>query len=52
MQGSSKLIMDSLAFDRVYTYYLNDFEKTLTGKSPSGGFSAYKPDRDGFQIDD
>jgi hypothetical protein len=34
MQGSSKLIMDSLAFNRVYNYYLNDFEKTLTGKSP------------------
>jgi hypothetical protein len=34
MQGSSKLIMDSLAFDRVYKFYLNDFEKTLTGKSP------------------
>lgn len=33
MQGSSKLIMDSLAFNRVYNYYLNDFEKTLTGKS-------------------
>jgi hypothetical protein len=26
--------MDSLAFDRVYSYYLYDFEKTLTGKSP------------------
>jgi hypothetical protein len=34
MHGSSKLIMDSLAFNRVYNYYLNDFEKTLTGKSP------------------
>ena len=34
MQGSSRLIMDRLAFDRVYNYYLNDFEKTLTGKSP------------------
>jgi hypothetical protein len=34
MKGSSKLIMDSLAFERVYNYYLNDFEKTLTGKSP------------------
>jgi hypothetical protein len=34
MQGSSKLIMDSLAFERVYRYYLYDFEKTLTGKSP------------------
>jgi hypothetical protein len=34
MRGSSKLIMDSVAFDRVYTYYLNDFEKNITGKSP------------------
>ena len=34
MQGSSKLIMDSLAFDRVYRYYLFEFEKTLTGKGP------------------
>ena len=34
MQGSSKLIMDTVAFDKVYNYYLNDFEKTLTGKSP------------------
>jgi hypothetical protein len=34
MRGTSKLIMDSVAFDRVYNYYLNDFEKTLTGKSP------------------
>jgi hypothetical protein len=34
MRGSSKLIMDSIAFDKVYNFYLNDFEKTLTGKSP------------------
>jgi hypothetical protein len=34
MQGSSKLIMDSIAFNRVYNYFLYDFEKTLTGKSP------------------
>jgi hypothetical protein len=34
MHGSSKLIMDSQAFDRVYSYYLNDFEKSITGKSP------------------
>ena len=34
MQGSSKLIMDSYAFNRVYNFYLNDFEETLTGKSP------------------
>jgi len=38
MHGSSKLIMDSLAFDRVYSYYLNDFEKSITGKSPLGDF--------------
>jgi len=34
MQGTSKLIMDSLAFKKVYSYYLNDFEQTITGKSP------------------
>lgn len=34
MQGSSKLIMDRMAFNSVYNYYLYDFEKTLTGKSP------------------
>ena len=33
MQGTSKLIMDSLAFRKVYSYYLNDFEHSLTGKS-------------------
>ena len=34
MRGSSKLIMDSLAFERLYNYYLNDFEKSITGESP------------------
>jgi hypothetical protein len=34
MRGSSKLIMDSAAFERLYSYYLNDFEKSITGKSP------------------
>jgi hypothetical protein len=34
MQGSSKLIMDSNAFDRVYSYYMNDFEKNIKGKKP------------------
>jgi hypothetical protein len=38
MRGSSKLIMDSLAFDRVYSYFLNDFEKSITGKSPLADF--------------
>ncbi len=34
MKGASRFIMDRRAFDRVYNYYLYDFEKTLTGKSP------------------
>jgi hypothetical protein len=38
MRGSSKLIMDSVAFDRVYAYYLNDFEKRIKGKSPVADF--------------
>lgn len=29
MNGVSKLIMDSEAFDRVYTYYMNDFERDI-----------------------
>jgi len=33
MRGTSKLIMDSLAFSKVYNYYMNDFEGTLTGRS-------------------
>lgn len=38
MHGTSKLIMDSRAFDRIYTYYLNDFEETITRKNPLFGF--------------
>ena len=38
MQGSSKLIMDSHAFDRVYRYYLYEFEKSITVKSPLADF--------------
>jgi hypothetical protein len=34
MQGSSKLIMDTYAFNKVYNYYMNDFEGAITGKSP------------------
>lgn len=33
MQGSSKLIMDSLAFNKVYSYYMNDFEKNITTRN-------------------
>ena len=34
MRGASKFIMDKRAFDRVYNFYLNDFEKTIKGNSP------------------
>jgi hypothetical protein len=43
MRGSSKLIMDSRAFDRVYGYYLNEFEKSLTGNSPVADFLSTSP---------
>ncbi len=33
MNGRSKLIMDSHAFDKVYNFYLNDFEDSIRGKS-------------------
>lgn len=38
MQGSSKLIMDSRAFDRVYKYYLFEFEKSIKEKNPLAEF--------------
>ncbi len=38
MKGSSKLIMDSLAFERLYSYYLNDFEKNIKEKGPATDF--------------
>lgn len=34
MQGTSKLIMDSLAYEKIYNFYLYDFEKRITGKNP------------------
>ena len=33
MHGTSKLIMDRLAYDKVFTFYLEDFEKEIKGKS-------------------
>jgi hypothetical protein len=33
MQGTSKLIMDRAAFDRIYNFYLNEFESTIHHKS-------------------
>lgn len=38
MRGTSKLIMDSLAFDSVYGFYMNDFENSITGKSTLSDF--------------
>ena len=38
MKGASKLIMDKRAFDRVYNFYLHDFENTITVKSPLSDF--------------
>jgi hypothetical protein len=38
MKGASKFIMDRRTFDRVYNYYLFDFEKTITGKNPLADF--------------
>jgi hypothetical protein len=33
MQGTSKLIMDSKAYNKIYSFYLNDFEKEITRKN-------------------
>jgi Family of unknown function (DUF6051) len=38
MQGASKYIMDNRAFNRVHRFYLNDFEKIITGKSRMAEF--------------
>jgi hypothetical protein len=38
MNGSSKLIMDKRAFERVYNYYLNDFENHIGKKSGLSDF--------------
>jgi hypothetical protein len=38
MKGASRFIMDKRAFDGVYNYYLYDFEKTLSARSPLNDF--------------
>jgi hypothetical protein len=43
MQGTSKLIMNSRAFDRVYAFYLNDFERTINRKNPFYDFFNNSP---------
>jgi hypothetical protein len=34
MHGTSKLIMDNIAYKRIYSFYLNDFEEGICRKSP------------------
>ena len=38
MYGTSKLIMDSRAYDKIHGFYLNDFEKTITKKNAVSDF--------------
>jgi hypothetical protein len=38
MNGASKLIMDSYAFNKVYDFYMNDFEDSINEKSPMFDF--------------
>jgi hypothetical protein len=38
MNGTSKLIMDSMAFKMVYDYYLNDFEDKIKARNPFAEF--------------
>lgn len=38
MRGTSKLIMDSLAYNKIYSFYLNDFEKEIIRKNPFSEF--------------
>lgn len=38
MHGTSKLIMDSMAYERVFDFYLKDFENEIKGKSPFTDF--------------
>jgi len=43
MNGRSKLIMDSYAFDRVYRFYLDEFENSTKGKSKIAEFLRSAP---------
>jgi pimeloyl-ACP methyl ester carboxylesterase len=38
MKGTSRLIMDSLAYNRIYSYYMNDFECSINHKNPFAEF--------------
>jgi hypothetical protein len=43
MQGTSKLIMDNIAYQRVYDYYLNDFEKSIEGRNSLTDILKFSP---------
>lgn len=38
MHGTSKLIMDSLAFDTLFSYFMNEFESNINEKNPRAEF--------------
>ena len=38
MHGTSKLIMDKVAYDKIYSFYLNDFEESIKGSSQINDF--------------
>jgi hypothetical protein len=38
MHGTSKLIMDSIAYKKIYSFYMNDFEDGISRKSPFSDF--------------
>jgi hypothetical protein len=38
MHGTSKLIMDSQAYERIYNFYLHDFEQTIKRRNPVSDF--------------
>lgn len=41
MHGTSKYIMDKMAYDKIYDYYLNDFEKLSEKKTILGNIIKY-----------
>lgn len=38
MYGTSKLIMDNRAYERIYNYYVNDFEEIIIKRNPLADF--------------
>lgn len=38
MHGTSKLIMDSIAYKKIYSFYMSDFEERISRKNPFSDF--------------